>query len=50
MKILQKDEKTKRYSCVKPTTFNPMLQPEWMKHKITILSNFSSTVMGGLVR
>ena len=32
------------------TTFNPMLQPEWMKHKISILSNFSSTVIGGLVR
>ena len=51
MKILQKDEKTKRYSLLlSQTTFNPMLQPEWMKHKITILSNFSSTVMGGLVR
>ncbi len=51
MKILFKDEKSKRYSLhLNQTTFNPMLQPEWMKHKISILSNFSSTVIGGLVR
>ena len=51
LKILHKDEKSKRYSLfLNQTTFNPMLQPEWMKHKISILSNFSSTVIGGLVR
>ena len=51
MKILEKDEKTKRYSLsLNQTTFNPMLQPEWMKHKISILSEFSSVLMRGLVR
>ena len=51
MKILQKDHKTKRYYLsLDQTTFNPMLQPEWMKHKISILSNFSSIVMRGLSR
>ena len=33
MKVLQKNNKTKRYSLIlDQTTFNPMLQPEWMKH------------------
>ena len=51
MKILFKDEKTKRYYLsFDQSTFNPMLQPEWMKHKISILSNFSSVVMKGLYR
>ena len=51
MKILFKDEKTKRYYLsFDQSTFNPMLQPEWMKHKISILSDFSSVVMKGLYR
>ncbi len=51
MKILFKDEKTKRYYLsFDQSTFNPMLQPEWMKHKISILSDFSSVVMRGLCR
>ena len=51
MKILFKDEKTKRYYLsFDQSTFNPMLQPEWMKHKISILSDFSSVVMRGLYR
>jgi len=51
MKVLEKDEKTKRYSLIlNQSTLNPMLNPEWMKHKISILSNFSSIVMKGLVR
>ena len=51
MKILEKDNKTKRYSLIfNQTTFNPMLQPDWMKRKISILSNFSTTVLSGLIR
>jgi len=51
MKILFKDEKTKRYYLsFDQSTFNPMLQPEWMKHKISILSDFSSVVMKGLYK
>ena len=43
--------KTKRYSLIlDQTTFNPMLQPEWMKHKISILSDFSFIVIKGLVK
>ena len=46
MKVLQKNSKTKRYSLIlDQTTFNPMLQPEWMKHKITILSDFSFIII-----
>ena len=49
MKVLQKNVKSKRYSLIlNQTTFNPMLQPEWMKHKISILSNFSSIIIKGL--
>ncbi|OUW49068.1 MAG: hypothetical protein CBD56_01180 [Candidatus Pelagibacter sp. TMED196] len=51
MKVLEKNNKSKRYSLVlDQTTFNPMLQPEWMKHKISILSNFSFIVIKGLVK
>ena len=32
------------------TTFNPMLQPDWMKHKITILSDFSFIIIKGLIK
>ena len=51
MKVLQKNSKTKRYSLIlDQTTFNPMLQPEWMKHKITILSDFSFIIIKGLIK
>ena len=51
MKVLQKNNKTKRYSLIlDQTTFNPMLQPEWMKHKITILSDFSFIIIKGLIK
>ena len=51
MKVLQKNTKSKRYSLVlDQTTFNPMLQPEWMKHKISILSEFSSIIIKALVK
>ena len=51
MKVLQKNNKTKRYSLIlDQTTFNPMLQPEWMKHKISILSDFSYIIIKGLVK
>ena len=51
MKVLQKDQKTKRYSLIfDQTTFNPMLTPEWMKHKIEILSDFSFTIIKGLIK
>ena len=51
MKVLQKNSKTKRYSLIlDQTTFNPMLQPEWMKHKITILSDFSFIIINGLTK
>ena len=51
MRVLQKNIKTKRYSLIlDQTTFNPMLQPEWMKHKISILSDFSYIIIKGLVK
>ena len=51
MKVLQKNIKTKRYSLIlDQTTFNPMLQPDWMKHKITILSDFSFIIIKGLIK
>ena len=51
MKVLQKNNKTKRYSLIlDQTTFNPMLQPEWMKHKISILSDFSYIIIKGLIK
>ena len=51
MKILQKDHKTKRYYLsLDQTTFNPMLAPEWMKHKIEILSDFSFIILKGLLK
>ncbi len=51
MKILNKNQKTKRYSLIlNQTTFNPMLQPEWMKYKISILSDFSSIIIKGLIK
>ena len=51
MRVLQKNNKTKRYSLIlDQTTFNPMLQPDWMKHKITILSDFSFIIIKGLIK
>ena len=51
LKVLQKNLKSKRYSLVlDQTTFNPMLQPEWMKHKISILSDFSFIIIKGLIK
>ena len=51
MKVLNKDQKSKRYSLVlDQTTFNPMLTPEWMKHKIEILSDFSFIIIKGLIK
>ncbi len=51
MKVMHKDQKSKRYSLIlDQTTFNPMLTPEWMKHKIEILSDFSYIVIKGLIK
>ena len=51
MKVLQKDQRSKRYSLIlDQTTFNPMLTPEWMKHKIEILSDFSFIIIKGLIK
>ena len=51
MKVLNKDQKSKRYSLIlDETTFNPMLTPEWMKHKIEILSDFSFIIIKGLIK
>ncbi len=51
MRVLQKNSKSKRYSLIfDQTTFNPMLTPEWMKHKIEILSEFSFIVIKGLIK
>ncbi len=51
MKVLQKDQKSKRYSLIlDQTTFNPMLTPDWMKHKIKILSDFSFIIINGLIK
>ena len=51
MKVLHKDQKSKRYSLIlDQTTFNPMLTPEWMKHKIEILSDFSFIIIKGLIK
>ena len=51
MKVLRKNLKSKRYSLVlDQTTFNPMLTPDWMKHKIEILSDFSFIIIKGLIK
>ena len=51
MKVLRKNQKSKRYSLVlDQTTFNPMLTPDWMKHKIEILSDFSFIIIKGLIK
>ena len=51
MKVLEKDLTSKRYSLkLNQSTLNPMLDGDWLKQKISILSEFSSIVMKGLFR
>jgi len=51
MKVLEKDLESKRYSLkLNQTTLNPMLDGDWFKQKISIVSEFSSVVMKGLFR
>ena len=51
MKVLEKDPVSKRYSLkLNQSTLNPMLDGEWLKQKISILSEFSSIIMKGLFR
>ena len=51
MKILEKDSKSKRYFLnLNTNSLNPMLDPNMMKEKINILSDFSSIIMKGLYR
>jgi len=51
MKVLEKDSESKRYFLkLNQTTLNPMLDTEWLKQKISILSEFSSIIMRGLFR
>ena len=51
LNMLEKDKSSKRYYLsVNQSTLNTMLDPEWMKGKISILANFSSIVMKGLSR
>ena len=51
MKVLDKDSVSKRYFLkLNQTTLNPMLDQDWLKQKISILSDFSSIVMRGLFR
>ena len=49
MKVLEKDSESKRYFLkLNQTSLNPMLDTEWLKQKISILSEFSSVIMRGL--
>jgi len=51
MKVLEKDAQSKRYFLkLNQTTLNPMLDGDWLKQKISILSEFSSVIMKGLFR
>ncbi len=51
MKVLEKDLNTKRYYLkLNQTTLNPMLEGEWLKQKISIVSDFSSVIMKALFR
>ncbi len=51
MKVLEKDLESKRYFLkLNQTTLNPMLEGDWLKQKISIVSDFSSVVMRGLFR
>ena len=51
MKVLEKDSDSKRYFLkLNQTTLNPMLEGDWLKQKISILSEFSSIILRGLFR
>ena len=51
MKVLEKDIASKRYFLkLNQTTLNPMLDGDWLRQKVSILSEFSSVVMKGLFR
>ena len=51
MKVLEKDSNSKRYYLkLNQTTLNPMLEGEWLKQKLSIVSDFSSVIMKGLFR
>ena len=51
MKVLEKDIKSKRYFLkLNQATLNPMLDGDWLKQKISILSEFSSIIIKGLFR
>ena len=51
MKVLEKDLNSKRYYLkLNQTTLNPMLEGEWLKQKISIVSDFSSVIMKALFR
>ncbi len=51
LNMLEKDKSSKRYYLsVNQSALNTMLDPEWMKGKISILANFSSIVIKGLAR
>tara|TARA_B100000029_G_scaffold69072_1_gene61493 strand:+ start:537 stop:1505 length:969 start_codon:yes stop_codon:yes gene_type:complete len=51
MKVLEKDLISKRYYLkLNQSTLNPMLEGDWLKQKVSILSEFSSVVMKGLYR
>ena len=51
MKILEKDEKNRRYFLLlNQNNLNPMLDPIWLKQKISLLADFSSVVIKGLTR
>jgi len=51
LNMLEKDKSSKRYYlAVNQSALNTMLDPEWMKGKISILANFSSIVIKGLAR
>ena len=51
MKVLEKDLDSKRYFLkLNQATLNPMLEGDWLKQKISILSEFSSIIMRGLNR
>ena len=51
MKILEKDEKNRRYFLLlNQNNLNPMLDPIWLKQKISLLADFSSVVIKSLTR
>ena len=51
MKVLEKDLGSKRYFLkLNQATLNPMLDQDWLRQKISILSEFSSIILKGLFR